>query len=322
MINSVRNTVLSVLNKNNYGYISPSDFNLFAKQAQMEIFSEYFSNMNKVVNMENSRISGTDNADLYRNMTEATEEFLMTNFLANILTNAPFYNIYSVPTLPTTGDESMLTVKVIAYTTLLKAGTNSSVTASTLTDSSTSFITLGVSVGDVVVNKTTHKSTTVVTVTSATVLTLNDDIFLATPNTYSIYKASDISPVERVSNGKVAMLKISNLVAPSKTFPIYCQTGENIEVLPNTIGGYGAIQAVYYRYPKDPKWTYTSLTNGEPSFDQSQSDYQDFELPADAEYSLVTKILQYCGVSIRETDITQYYSGQEQREQPTFSQKQ
>ena len=38
MINSVRNTVLSVLNKNNYGYVSPSDFNLYAQNAQVEIF--------------------------------------------------------------------------------------------------------------------------------------------------------------------------------------------------------------------------------------------------------------------------------------------
>ena len=43
MINSVRNTVLAILNKNNYGYISPSDFNLFAKQAQMDIFEDYFT---------------------------------------------------------------------------------------------------------------------------------------------------------------------------------------------------------------------------------------------------------------------------------------
>ena len=49
MINEVRNTVLSVLNKNNYGYISPSDFNLFASNAQMEIWEEYFSSYNKTI---------------------------------------------------------------------------------------------------------------------------------------------------------------------------------------------------------------------------------------------------------------------------------
>ena len=44
MINSVRNTVLAIINKNNYGYLSPNDFNLFAKQAQLDLFDEYFFN--------------------------------------------------------------------------------------------------------------------------------------------------------------------------------------------------------------------------------------------------------------------------------------
>ena len=37
MINEVYSTVLSVLNKNNYGYLSPADFNLFAEQAQLDV---------------------------------------------------------------------------------------------------------------------------------------------------------------------------------------------------------------------------------------------------------------------------------------------
>ena len=72
MINSVRQTVLSVLNKNNYGYISPSDFNLYAKQAQLEIFDGYFKELNQVINAENSRMSGTEYADFdHRELCEA-----------------------------------------------------------------------------------------------------------------------------------------------------------------------------------------------------------------------------------------------------------
>ena len=55
MINSVRNTVLAIINKNNYGYISPSDFNLFAKQAQLDLFDEYFINYNQQINEEGFR---------------------------------------------------------------------------------------------------------------------------------------------------------------------------------------------------------------------------------------------------------------------------
>ena len=41
-INSVYTTVLAILNKENRGYIPPFDFNKIAKQAQLEIFEQYF----------------------------------------------------------------------------------------------------------------------------------------------------------------------------------------------------------------------------------------------------------------------------------------
>ena len=81
MINSVRNTVLSVLNKNNYGYISPSDFNLYAMQAQMELYEEYYSSYNKAINMENQRLSGTDYADIAKPLMETLEYFTVEDFL-------------------------------------------------------------------------------------------------------------------------------------------------------------------------------------------------------------------------------------------------
>jgi hypothetical protein len=56
MINEVYSTVLSVLNKNNYGYLSPGDFNLFAKQAQLDIFEDFFYSYNYQLNKENSRV--------------------------------------------------------------------------------------------------------------------------------------------------------------------------------------------------------------------------------------------------------------------------
>jgi hypothetical protein len=51
MINEVRNTVLALLNKNNNGYLTPEEFNLLAKQAQLEIFEEYFYDYNNCITM-------------------------------------------------------------------------------------------------------------------------------------------------------------------------------------------------------------------------------------------------------------------------------
>ena len=252
MINSVRNTVLSVLNKNNYGYISPSDFNLYAKQAQMEFFEEYFSSYNKIVNMENSRLSGTGYADLRKVTEEAIEIFSQTSTLTQV---APASNRFYLPSLTTTGYDYYMINKVLCY------------------DGS---------------------------------------------GAQRVFKGE----AEKVSHSKITMLVNSLLTTPTETYPAYTQEGSVMTIYPSSINLPNEVDAQYFRYPKDPKWTYITLANGEPVFDQSQPDYQDFEVPVEDEYKLVMKILQYAGVSIREMTPVQFGIAQEQHEQPTFSQQQ
>ena len=69
----------------------------------------------------------------------------------------------------------------------------------------------------------------------------------------------------------------------------------------------------YIRYPLDPKWTYVSNspTDSDPIFNQSAVDFQDFELPESDFTNLVLKILQYSGVSIRESEIVQAAKSEE-----------
>jgi hypothetical protein len=52
-------------------------------------------------------------------------------------------------------------------------------------------------------------------------------------------------------------------------------------------------------------------------FDQTQSDYQDFELPIDDSNNLVAKILQFAGVSIREADVVQFGQMEDQQQNQT-----
>ena len=85
-------------------------------------------------------------------------------------------------------------------------------------------------------------------------------------------------------------------------------------IFPATFNGALDVQATYIRYPKDPKWTFITLYNGEPVFDQTQTDYQDFELPIDDSNNLVARILQYAGISIREGDVYQFGQVEEQKE--------
>lgn len=112
MINSVRNTVLSVLNKNNYGYISPADFNLFAKQAQITIFENYFSGYNNAINKENARKSGTEYADATKGIAESIDIFSVTGALTIV---AGGTNVYNLPSIATTQDDYYLLNKVLCY---------------------------------------------------------------------------------------------------------------------------------------------------------------------------------------------------------------
>jgi hypothetical protein len=196
----------------------------------------------------------------------------------------------------------------------LKTGTNTSVVSNQLVDSTATFTTDDIVAGDVVTNLTTGLVSTVVSVVSNTVILLDSNIFLASGNSYGVFSSSTIVQIEKVVNSKIVLLNNSNLTPPSNEYPSYTLQGTEITVYPNTISNKGQVQATYFRFPKVPKWTYITLSNGEPVFDQSQNDYQDFELPNEDEYKLVTRILQYCGVSIRETEVTQFSMAQEQQE--------
>ena len=317
MINGVRNSVLSVLNKNNYGYISPSDFNLFATNSQMEIYEEYFSSYNKVINAENARASGVDYADIEQPIAEVLEYFLRTDYLWKISANK-----FSMPTLTTTGYDTYMLLDVKCKPVILKTGTNTSVVSLELVDSTALFTTYDIAAGDVVTNLTTGLVSTVVSVLSNTALLLDSNIFLAAGNAYTIISSATVVQAEKVINNKLSLLVNSNLTKPTVEFPVYALQSTELTFYPVTISNKGQVEATYFRYPKVPKWTYITLANGEPVFDQSQPDYQDFEVPAEDDYKLVTKRLEYCGMSIREKEVTQFGMAQQQHEQPTFSMQQ
>ena len=216
MINSVRNTVLAVCNKNNYGYISPSDFNLFAKQAQMDMFEDYFYQYNYQINKVNARTTGSSYANLAENLLEVIDSFSMFAALVNSGTNQ-----YTLPA-------NFYYINRLLYNSTLD--------------------------------------------------------------------------VEKVSESKLHNLLNSLLTAPTTEFPAYVVRGNTAFIFPDTITG-ALIDCQYVRYPVEPKWTYVTLLNGEPQFDQTSADYQDFELPAFDEPMLVVKILQYAGISIREMEV-------------------
>jgi len=299
MINSVRNTVLAILNKNNYGYISPQDFNLFAKQAQIDIFEDYFYQYNYQLNKENKRMSGTEYADITKGYEEVINIFSEQKFLLH-----NYNNRFFTPSLATTNDDYYLLNKVLVYPMVLASGTNDVTFLQTLIDSTTDFVAAGVKPGDIVANLTTNQIAFAETVNPVQIVLVDNDgnpadIFPNLGEEYIIYDSAVANEAEKVTHSKINLLNNSLLTAPSTLYPAYTQQEPTLSLFPQTINTMGAVQCQYIRYPFDPQWTYTTLTGGEPVFNPSNPSYQNFELPLDDEYTLVLKILQFAGMSIR-----------------------
>jgi len=110
---------------------------------------------------------------------------------------------------------------------------------------------------------------------------------------------------EKVTHGKITLLVNTPDLAPSDTFPAYTISETTLQVYPDAFHQANAVDGVYIRYPKAPKWTYVTLVNGDPIFDPSQPDYQDFEVGEDEFSTLVINILKQAGLSIRELEVVQ-----------------
>jgi hypothetical protein len=301
IINTVRATVLSIANKNNFGYITPNDFNLYAKQAQLDIFEDYFYQYNSWLVKQNARVSGSGYADIVKGLVEVLDYFSLTKSLISS-------NGYDF-TLP---EDYYLINKINYYPNLRTSGSVTGGTGSTLIDTNALFITNGVKPTDLLANSTNSgEILNVLAVTNETTLVLSGSISVG--DVFTIVANSSITEVERVSQNKIFYLNATPLTAPSTSFPAYVLGGNNITVYPTQQLVTGTVLSQYIRYPKDPNWTYLDLiSNGEPSFNETAADYQDFELPISDQTNLINKILQYAGLSIRDKDVMSFGKIEEQ----------
>jgi len=331
---------MAVLNKNNYGYITPSDFNLFAKQAQLDIFEDYFYQYNYQLNKENKRLSGTGYADIKKGLEEVIDGLSEYKPLTNIdlasttPTRGVYANSYYTPSLFTTDDNYYLLNKLLVYEKLRIEGTTEGIDAGGLDilDGSADFEASGVQVGDhvcTVLSNGTLKVATVLFVRSQYIVEVSEPIFTEVGQDYTIFDGSKIKEAERVTNSKITMLNNSLLTKPTLQYPSYTQEGaggtsntssyDKLLFYPNNqINKQGQVMCQYIRYPRDPKWTYVTLANGDPVFDGDSQTYQDFELHIGDEVDLVNKILQYAGMSIREIAATNFGQGEETEDAQGF----
>ena len=75
-VNTVYQRVLTIANKEQRGYITPQEFNILANQAQMDLFEQYFYDINQF-----NRVPGnsTEYSDMLYVLEEKIDAFRVNN---------------------------------------------------------------------------------------------------------------------------------------------------------------------------------------------------------------------------------------------------
>lgn len=148
-------------------------------------------------------------------------------------------------------------------------------------------------------------------------ITLTDGVYdTASDNIYKLVQvvSSDRDvQVEQVKKSELTYLNASKLTAPTSDYPVYYYQDRKINVSPASLT---SLTIDYIKTPEDPKWNYTG--SGTSAYTYTETGSQDFELHPSEEPNLITKILAYAGVIIKDPMVIQMA---QQQEVNTFNQE-
>ena len=299
-VNTVYQTVLLILNKEQRGYMTPVEFNKTGAQAQLEIFETYFDSLNQQI-----RIPQTD-ADYSNRVTSIDEKISIFKEIDTATYTTSGFKIPSQYSgLSSSSQQFTATNPGLTYT----------LTGDTLALSNSGGI-------PVVFLNNVQLSNNDFSLSGAT-LTLNSQPTAGQIIVINIYPkqfyrlgtviysagALPIQELQRVGSSELYHLLGSNLTKPSTKYPIYTYKNNYINVYPTSIQS--GISVNYLRKPITPIWNFT----GTNQYVFSPTSSNNFELHSSEQTELILKILLYAGVVIRDPEIVQVAASQVQQQE-------
>ena len=98
-VDRIYQRVLTLANKEQRGYITPQEFNLFANQAQMDIFEQYFYDLNQFRRVPGNDTMHADMVDILEEkigIFEVTAPLTLTANAGNLNTLPRFYRLSNI----------------------------------------------------------------------------------------------------------------------------------------------------------------------------------------------------------------------------------
>jgi len=297
-VDIVYKTVLLILNKEQRGYMTPDEFNKIGTQVQLEIFNNYFDELNQQL-----RISDNDSeyGDRLKNIDEDISVFKTIGSATPIAANSNTFNLPTTSGVAATTQNFTGVANQISYpfTTITSSQLNSSVVTVTINGVSTAAFTIS---GLNLVLDAVPAAGAGIVVTS----TPEDFYMLGTV----IYQ--DTQEAERIQRNELLYINSSPLTRPTTTFPLYLYENNQVTLYPTTI--VNSVTVSYLRKPLDIIWNFT-IPTGQNYYQYNPTNSVNFELGKKEQTNVILKVLLYAGVVVKDPTIIQVAASQIQQEQ-------
>ena len=277
--------------------MTPDEFNKTATQVQLEIFENYFDNLNQQLRVPDN---DSEYADRQKNIDEQISVF-KTIGNCTYLGNSE----WQLPTSSgiTTYNETIVTVI-----------SQQNYTLSVLTQAQIQNGQVKVYFNNILqpasayaINGLQLVLTSIPTTSFNVLISVRENDFYRLGTI--IYK--DEIEVQRIQRNNFLYVNRSPLTKPTKEYPLYIYEENNVFVYPSEITT--AISASYVRKPKDVIWNFTMTPTF--TYQYSPNTSQQFELMPSEQTNVITRILLYAGVVIKDPQIIQVAASQIQEEQ-------
>lgn len=300
-IDNVYQQVLVIANKEQRGYITPQEFNLLARKAQLDVFENYFSDLDAFRKKPGNDTVYADEIDSIQEKIDVHEKF--SQFVG--------INSTGAGVLPSSYKMGRLNYNSNSQEVLVTGSNLNSGSGTNTLTISVAASSLGLIVGSEVYSTATGSLIGVVstpfesTIIVATTLTVSNGYITIIPSR----SVGNYREVQLVSQNKLSNFMNSGKLNPTDKYPVYVKTsGTGIQVYPTSLVG---VVCNYISKPTDPKWTYV-VVNGKALYNASDSGAQDFQLHESEESTLTNKILELAGIVLNKPGLSEVILRNEQ----------
>lgn len=301
-VDTVYRTVLLIMNKESRGYLTPDEYNRIGNQVQLEMFNEYFEDLNQQLRIP-------ENDSEYSNRVKNLEEKLapFKTIPATCSYTGPAGSKYFDLPNPTSliGQEGFTTVlnQQVYYFTALQASS----VQSGLTDVFSNGVKLVENVDYIISLGGTFIE--LLSIPPAgdliSVLLYQNDFYKLGTVIYD-----DELEIERLNRNDFLYINMSPLTKPTKDYPVFIFEENKLYIYPKTITD--KVTANYLKKPVNINWAFTVDSAGAYTYNPGNS--VDFEMQSTEQTALITRILLYAGVVVRDPQLVQMAAGQIQNE--------